>query len=185
MRELPVSAFPSQGARLARQRIANKLYKIAGLASISTRLSDNLRSRMDDLDQRLIACLRDDARAPTTALAKALGVSRATVQSRIDRLRASGVLLGFTVRLQPEAVAGHVRALASIQVEGPRSEAVVKALRAIPAVTAVHTTNGRWDLVAELETVNLEEFSRALDAIRAIQGIAATETSLLLKSHRF
>jgi DNA-binding Lrp family transcriptional regulator len=140
---------------------------------------------MDDLDQRLIACLRDDARAPTTALAKALGVSRATVQSRIDRLRSSGVLLGFTVRLQPEAVAGHIRALTSIEVEGPRSEAVLRALRAVPAVTAVHTTNGRWDFVAELETVNLEAFSQALDAIRVIQGIATTETSLLLKSHRF
>jgi DNA-binding Lrp family transcriptional regulator len=52
-------------------------------------------------------------------------------------------------------------------------------------VTVVHTTNGRWDLVAELETASLEEFSWALDAIRAIQGIATTETSLLLKSHRF
>jgi DNA-binding Lrp family transcriptional regulator len=140
---------------------------------------------MDDLDRRLIACLRDDARAPTTALAKALGVSRATVQSRIDRLRSSGVLLGFTVRLQPEAFADRIRAITSIEVEGARSEVVLKALRAIPAVTAVHTTNGRWDLVAELETVTLEEFSRALDAIRAIQDIAATETSLLLKSHRF
>jgi DNA-binding Lrp family transcriptional regulator len=140
---------------------------------------------MDDLDRRLIACLRDDARAPTTALAKALGVSRATVQSRIDRLRSSGILLGFTVRLQPEAFADRIRALTSIEVEGPRSEAVLKGLRAIPAVTAVHTTNGRWDLVAELETVTLEEFSHALDAIRAIPGIATTETSLLLKSHRF
>jgi DNA-binding Lrp family transcriptional regulator len=142
-------------------------------------------SAMDDLDQRLIACLRDDARAPTTALAKALGVSRATVQSRIDRLRSSGVLLGFTVRLQPEAVVDRIRAFTSIEVDGPRSEAVLKALRAIPAVTAVHSTNGRWDFVAELETVNLEAFSQALDAIRAIQGIATTETSLLLKSHRF
>jgi len=141
--------------------------------------------RMDELDQRLIACLRDDARAPTTALAKALGISRTTVQSRIDRLRASGVLLGFTVRLQPEAMPDRVRALTSIEVEGPRSEAVLKALRAIPAVTAVHTTNGRWDLVAELETVNLAAFSQALDAIRVIQGIATTETSLLLKSQRF
>ena len=140
---------------------------------------------MDDLDRRLIACLRDDARAPTTALAKALGVSRATVQSRIDRLRSSGILLGFTVRLQPEAFAESIRAITSIEVEGPRSDAVLKALRAIAAVTAVHTTNGRWDLVAELETVTLEEFSRALDAIRAIPGIATTESSLLLRSHRF
>jgi DNA-binding Lrp family transcriptional regulator len=140
---------------------------------------------MDELDQQLIACLREDARAPTTALAKALKVSRATVQNRIDRLQAQGVLLGFTVRLQPGADSGRVRALTSIAVEGARSGEVLKALRGIPAVEAVHTTNGRWDLVAELNAVSLEHFSLALDAIRAIEGISATETSLLLKTQRF
>ena len=140
---------------------------------------------MDQLDQRLIACLREDARAPTTMLAKTLKVSRATVQNRIDRLKADGVLLGFTVRLKPEAEPLQVRAITTIQVEGARSAAVVKALSGIPAVEAVHTTNGHWDLVAELGASDLAAFSQALDAIRDIQGVAATETSLLLKTHRF
>jgi len=119
---------------------------------------------MDDLDHRLIALLRADSRAPTAAIAATLKVSRGTVQNRIDRLRASGVLLGFTIG---------------------RMAQVQRALSGVPTVTATHTTNGRWDLVAELEAADLPAFSAALDSIRAIDGIAATETSLLLKTTRF
>ena len=138
---------------------------------------------MDDLDERLITLLRDDARAPLAALAKALRVSRGTVQNRIARLRAAGTLLGFTVRTGGEA--GGVRAITTIAIEGGRSAAVLAALRSIPAVQAAHTTNGRWDLVAELETPDLAGFGAALDAIRRVDGIAASETSLLLTTIRF
>jgi len=140
---------------------------------------------MDDLDHRLIALLRADSRAPTAALAKTLKVSRGTVQNRIDRLRATGVLLGFTVRLSAEDDPASVRAVTTIVIDGGRMAAVLRALSGVPAVTATHTTNGRWDLVAELEAADLPAFSAALDAIRAIDGISATETSLLLKTTRF
>jgi DNA-binding Lrp family transcriptional regulator len=140
---------------------------------------------MDDLDTRLIALLRADSRAPIAQLAKALKVSRGTVQNRIDRLMAQGVLLGFTVRVNAEEDGQRVRAIMCIEIEGERMAAVLRALRGVPAVTAAHTTNGRWDLVAELETPDLPSFSTALDTIRDIQGVAATETSLLLKTIRF
>jgi len=146
-------------------------------------LDDNLR--MDDLDTRLIGLLRSDSRAPAAQLAKALRVSRGTVQNRIDRLLATGVLLGFTIRLNASDDTQRVRAVTCIEIEGERMAAVLKAMRAVPAVVTAHTTNGRWDLVAELETPDLPSFSNALDAIRAISGVAATETSLLLKTVRF
>ena len=140
---------------------------------------------MDDLDRRLIALLRDNARTPTAALAKTLRVSRGTVQNRIDRLQSSGTLLGFTIRVDDADDARRVRAITSIGIEGHRTTAVLTALRRIGAVRAAHSTNGRWDLVAELETPDLAAFSDALDEIRAIEGIAATETSLLLTTTRF
>jgi len=140
---------------------------------------------MDDLDRRLIALLRDDARQSVAALAQTLRVSRATVQNRIDRMMAKGEIAGFTVRLAPEAEAGRVRAIMMIELEGERSAAVLRALRQRPEVQRVHTTNGRWDLVAELDTADLAEFSGALDAIRLIEGIAGSETSLLLKTVAF
>ena len=140
---------------------------------------------LDDLDHRLIRALRDDARLPTATLARVLGVSRGTVQNRIDRLTAQGVILGFSVRLHPEAEPGRVRAIMSIEVEGRGSPKVMKGLQGVPEVEAVHTTNGRWDLVAEIAAADLAAFSGALDAIRMIEGVASTETSLLLQTHRF
>ncbi len=140
---------------------------------------------MDDLDHRLIALLREDGRMPAAALAKALKVSRGTVQNRIDRLTADGVVLGFTVRLHPEADRGRVRAIISIAVEGRRAPGVLRALRGFPEVEVVHMTNGRWDMVAQLSAADLSAFSRVLDAIRLVEGISSSETSLLLETHRF
>ena len=75
--------------------------------------------------------------------------------------------------------------MTTVQIEGGRMAAVVAALRAVPAIRAVHSTNGRWDLVAELDAPDLAEFSSALDAIRAVTGVVATESSLLLTTTRF
>jgi DNA-binding Lrp family transcriptional regulator len=136
---------------------------------------------MDDLDRKLLALLRADSRKPAAALAAALKVSRGTVQNRIARLLSDGVIQGFTVRTRSELEGERVRAVMCIAIEGERSLAVVRRLKGIPAVDRIHTTNGRWDLVAELEVGNLAEFSRALDDVRRIEGIAATETSLLLE----
>ena len=111
-------------------------------------------------------------------------MSRGTVQNRIDRLLARGVIQGFTIRTRPDDEASQIRAIMSIAIEGERSGAVVKALRGLPQVAAIHTTNGRWDLVAELSTENLAAFSATLDAVRQIEGIASTETSLLLASRK-
>jgi DNA-binding Lrp family transcriptional regulator len=140
---------------------------------------------MDELDRRLVALLRSDGRTPAAALAKALKVSRGTVQNRIDRLTAQGAILGFTVRLNPGAEPGRIRAVMTIAVEGHRAPAVVRALQGVPEVEAIHTTNGRWDLVADLSAADLGAFSGALDVIRAIDGIGSSETSLLLHTSRF
>ena len=140
---------------------------------------------MDDLDRRLLAMLRVDSRAPVAALAARLKVSRGTVQNRIDRMmRPGGPIQGFTVRTRPELEDNRIRAVMTIAVEGERSGAVIKALRGLPEVAAIHTTNGRWDLVAELDTATLTEFSRTLDQIRTIDGIASTETSILLATQK-
>lgn len=139
---------------------------------------------MDDLDHQLIAALREDARTPVAALAKRLKVSRGTVQARIDRMLARGDIAGFTVRVRPEAEAQRVRAVMMVAIEGERSGPVIRALSALPQVCAVHTTNGRWDLVVDLDTDSLPDFSRTLDAVRLIDGIAGTETSLLLSTRR-
>lgn len=137
---------------------------------------------MDDLDRQIIARLRQDARTPAAALAAELKVSRGTVQNRIERMLARGVILGFTIRTRG-VEAQQIRAVMSVEVTGDRTQAVVRALRGFPQVAAIHSTNGRWDLVVDLATDSLAGFSETLDAIRRIDGIGVTETSLLLKSY--
>ncbi len=139
---------------------------------------------MDDIDRRLLALLRVDARAPVARLAKAVNLSRGAAQNRIDRMIARGDILGFTVRANAGADRDRVRAIMAIAVEGERSAAVLRHLRGVAAVAAVHMTNGRWDMIAELNTESLAGFSAALDEIRLVDGIAATETSLLLTTVR-
>jgi DNA-binding Lrp family transcriptional regulator len=139
---------------------------------------------VDDLDAELIALLRDDARMPVSALAKRLRVARATVQNRIARLERDGVIVGYTLRLKPHAEAHRIRAIMGIEVEGNQAQEVLRRLRGHAAVAALHTTNGRWDLMAELRADNLESFDRVLGAIRTIEGISNTETSILLTTHK-
>jgi len=138
---------------------------------------------MDDVDHRLIALLRDNARMPVSTLAQKLRVSRGTVQNRLARLEEQGIVVGYTVRLRPDAEPKGIRAWMSIAVEGNTARRVLQALRGEPAIQALHTTNGRWDIVAELRAENLEAFDRALERIRLIPGIANTETNILLSSY--
>ena len=144
----------------------------------------NEMTSLDDVDRQLIALLRDNARLPVVALAKQLRVARATVQNRLARLEREGVIVGYTVRLKQNAEPQRIRALMSIAVEGNRAADVSRELRGHPNVVTIHSTNGRWDLVAELRADTLESFDRVLGAIRLIDGIANTETSILLSTHK-
>jgi DNA-binding Lrp family transcriptional regulator len=104
------------------------------------------------------------------------------VQNRLAKLESEGTIVGYTIRLRPEAEAFRIRAIMSIEIEGNHSEDVRRELRGHPNVVALHTTNGRWDLMAELRADTLEAFDRILSAIRLIPGIANTETSILLST---
>jgi len=139
---------------------------------------------MDNLDRRLLALLRENARTSIASLAKALGVARGTVQNRIARLERDGTIVGYSVRLKPQVEEHRIRALMTIAVEGNRIEAVIAALRGDPAVGALHSTNGRWDIVAELRAESLAAFDEVLGRIRRLDGIASTETSLLLSTFK-
>jgi DNA-binding Lrp family transcriptional regulator len=140
---------------------------------------------MDDTDRQLIGLLRNDARTSVASLAKALGVSRGTVQNRMARLAANGTIVGYTVRLKPDVEEQQIHAFMTVAVEGNQLDAVIKRLRGEPAVTSLYSTNGRWDIVAELRAESLEGFDRVLGRIRLIEGISQTETSLLLSTFKF
>ena len=138
--------------------------------------------RLSELDRRLISELRRDGRAPVSALAERLKVSRATVTKRIDKLTAEGVIVGFSVRVRDPGETGEVRAVSFIELYGRATSQVIAELRGYPEITALHTTNGAWDLVAEISCTDLHEFDMLLTRLRGIRGIMNSETSLLLSS---
>jgi DNA-binding Lrp family transcriptional regulator len=140
---------------------------------------------MDLTDRKLLSLLRDNARTPVATLAKSLKVARGTVQNRLARMEGDGTIVGYTVKLKPQEEERAIRALMTVAVDGNRTDEVLRSLRGDPAVAALHTTNGRWDIVAELRTESLEAVDRVLGRIRKIDGISNTETSLLLSTHKF
>ena len=137
---------------------------------------------LDDTDRRLLSALREDGRMPVAELARTLGVARATATARIDRLIASGTIIGFTVRVRDELDPLAVRAMTLVEVEGRTTDNVIRQLRGFPEIRSLHTTNGGWDLVAELGAESLAHFDGVLGRIRSIEGVVNTETSLLLSS---
>lgn len=139
---------------------------------------------IDETDRRLIALLRGDARTPMAKLAAAAGISRATATARIEKLVASGVIAGFTVVLQSNVDTGGVRAITMIEIDGKQEDAVTRRLMGMPEVRQLHTTNGRWDLVAEVEAPSISALDDLLRAIRQVDGIANTDTSILLKGRK-
>ena len=139
---------------------------------------------MDDLDERLIALLRHDARRSVSDLAVDLGLSRATVRARMIRLERTGDILGYTISLPSDAVAMPVRCVMMVEIEGHVADKVVRALGGFPEVSAIHTTNGRWDLVVELGTTTLPALDAILRKIRMVPGVTGSETSILLSTPR-
>ncbi|TAY02252.1 Lrp/AsnC family transcriptional regulator [Rhizobium leguminosarum] len=136
----------------------------------------------DDLDRRIIAHLRADGRASLSKLSDALGVARGTVQNRLDRLMETGTLLGFTVRVREDYDVNAVRAVMMVEVVGKSTTQVIRKLRGLTEISALHTTNGNWDLVADIRAASLADFDRVLREVRMIDGVANSETSLLLSS---
>jgi DNA-binding Lrp family transcriptional regulator len=137
---------------------------------------------MDHTDQRLIAFLRHNARRSISDLALDLGLSRATVRARINRLERGRDILGYSVIVKGDADALPVRGIMMIEIEGRSTDQVIQALSGFSEIVAIHTTNGRWDLVAEIGAPDLIALDSVLRRIRLLPAIRVSETSLLLST---
>ena len=139
---------------------------------------------MDATDHQLLSLLRKDARTSVATLASKLGVSRGTVSNRVSKLEDAGIIVGYTVRLRPDAQPTEISAWMSVAVAGNETRTVIASLLGEPGVACLHDTNGRWDLLAELRATSLAELSHVLERIRLIRGISSTETSIHLETYR-
>jgi DNA-binding Lrp family transcriptional regulator len=154
-------------------------YRFAQIVT-SAALFVDLDHIMDNTDQRLVALLRQNARASVTTLASELELSRATVQTRLDRLVSSQVIRRFTVEMDSPSADDLIRAVMLIELQGNLARTVTSRLRQIPQIVSVFSTNGAWDLVAQIEVKALEEFDETLRIVREIKGVLNSETCLLL-----
>ena len=140
--------------------------------------------KMNNVDHIILGLLKDNARMSITDLAAKARVSRATVQKRIEYMESTGIITGYTVRYRPNVEKNIFRAWMNVMVEGTKAQAVIRELRLESAVERVHTTNGKWDILVELQSDSLENFDKALERIRNISGIYNSETSILLSTYK-
>ncbi|MBL8552702.1 MAG: Lrp/AsnC family transcriptional regulator [Phenylobacterium sp.] len=137
---------------------------------------------MDDLDEHLLARLRENARAPVAELARALGLSRTTVQSRLAKLERNGTIAGYAVRLAPAYEQGRVQAFVMLTVEPKQAAAVNAALKRMAGVRRLQSVSGPFDMIATVEASGVAEMDATIDEIGAVKGVERTNTSLVLST---
>jgi len=137
---------------------------------------------VDATDRELLALLREDARAPTAVLARKLGLSRTTVQSRIERLRRHGVIAGYTVVVRNDVEAALVRAHVLITLVPKQAGAIEQALRRIPEVRVLHSVSGPFDLIAIVAATSIGELDALIDRIGALDGVERTTSAIVLST---
>ena len=137
---------------------------------------------LDDTDRRLLALLRDNARAPSAELARKLGLSRTTVQNRLARLERSRAIAGYTVTVPPEVESALVRAHVMITL-APRQNAAIEAeLRRIAQVRVLHSVSGAFDLLAIVAAESIGELDALIDRIGDLEGVERTTSAIVLST---
>ncbi len=137
---------------------------------------------MDKTDRDLLALLQDNARLPVAMLARRLGLARSTVQARLERLEARGIIKGYALRLGAEAGRELIRATVLIAIEPRAAPAVLSRLKNLPQVRAAHTASGRFDMVLEVAAVSTRQLDETLDSIGEIDGVRSSESLIHLST---
>jgi len=145
-------------------------------------MTERAYRQLDDVDQHLLARLRENARAPVAELARSLGLSRTTVQSRLARLERTGVVSGYSVRLSEAAERGLIHAFVMLTVEPKQASAVTAAMRRLTGVRRLQSVSGPFDMIAAVEAPSVERMDALIDEIGAISGVERTNSSIVLST---
>ena len=137
---------------------------------------------LSEKDRALLSLLGDNARMPVAELARKLGLSRTTVQARIERLEADGVIAGYGIKLSDAYLSGLVRAHVLITIAPKALAGVTAALAAIKEVTTLHSVSGTFDLIAILTAPSIADLDRLIDGIGALDGVERTLSSVILST---
>lgn len=138
---------------------------------------------MDDIDRRILAQLADNARAPASEIARAIGLSRAAVHQRVARLERDGVITGYTVLMQPPEGSGSVTAMVMLNLDAPRYADVASALQGWPEVRACWSIAGERDMVLVLDVASIHELMDVTRRLNEMPTVRDTATHVALRTH--
>ena len=136
---------------------------------------------MDETDQHMITALSRNARLPVADLARQLGLARTTVQARLERLEARGIIKGYALRLGSEA-APPLRATVLLQIEPRSGPEVLARLKSLSGVVAVSTTSGRYDFLVEVAAHTTDALDEMIDHIIEARGVIRSESLVHLST---
>lgn len=138
--------------------------------------------QLDDLDRKILALLRENARASAVDLARRAGISRTTLQVRIERMERARIIAGYTIRSGGEDERRAIRAHVMITAAPKLSPALESALRKIPEVRTLHSVSGTFDMVAVVVAETVDAMDRLIDRIGALEGVERTTTAIILST---
>jgi DNA-binding Lrp family transcriptional regulator len=137
---------------------------------------------MDDMDRTILGLLSADARMSVATLARRLKVARSTVQARLERLEASGIIAGYTLKLGEAARAARIRATILLTIEPRAQAAILSRLKSVPEVEVAHTTSGRFDLLLQVAAPSTAALDEVLDRIGLLTGVKSSESLIHLST---
>ena len=137
---------------------------------------------ISEKDQHVLALLRENARATTTELAKSLGLSRSTVQKRLERMEDTGVIEGYTVQLSSAYLDQEIKAHVSITVEPRMTTDIIGTMKLLPGVRAIYSVSGPYDMIAEIAALSVRELDDIIDDIIDVKGVERTVSSVILST---
>ena len=142
------------------------------------------RPTLDDTDRRLLELLREDGRRSVNDLAERAGISRANAYQRLGRLRASGVVTGFTVRTDPRRLGLEVAALVIVSADQRSWRSLRTELVELPGVEYVALTAGSFDFVLLVRVPDVETLRDVvLERLQSMEGIRSTQSMFVLDEY--
>ena len=152
------------------------------MTKIKSKLTKRVAKVITSQDEKLLAILRTNARASISDLARALNLSRSTVQSRMLKLEETGVIKGYSVDYGDAYLSQMVSAHVSIKVKQKLTTKTNLELKQIDAISQLYAISGEFDLIAVVQAQNLEKLSHLLDDIGNLDGVERTTSSVILET---
>jgi DNA-binding Lrp family transcriptional regulator len=141
-----------------------------------------MAEQIDQLDGRLIALLAEEPRIGVLECSRRLRVARGTVQARLDKLAARGVIRGYGPEIAPGAIGFGVTAFVTLEISQREGhDPVAVHLGEIPEVLEVHTITGGGDMLCRIVARSNTDLQRVLDQIVAYEGIRRASTIIALE----